>query len=349
MSPEFTDVHDCTCNNLRKAARAVTQYYDDALTRVRALPGVESASIAQFQALGGGQVRSAYPEGQAVAPGQSVFITQEVVTPEHFATLGIPLVRGRLLSAADSATSPYVAVINEALAAKYWSDRDPIGQRFAYFNDPIQKTIVGIVRNSTINQVGEEPRPVAYQPLAQFPIPFASIHVRTAGDPGLLTTTVQRALEQLDRRVAVANVGTINDTLNQTLYGTRMGATLLGVFAGLALGLAAIGIYGVLAYSVSERTPEIGLRLALGASPRTVLWLVIRDGLTLAIGGVVIGLAATWALGRYVATLLYDVQPNDPLTLSLVAAVLIAVGLIACYIPCRRALKVSALVALGRT
>ena len=331
------------------SAEQARQYYDDALTRVRALPGVESASIAQFQALGGGQVRSAYPEGQAVAPGQSVFITQEVVTPEHFGTLGIPLVRGRLLSAADSATSPYVAVINEALAAKYWSDRDPIGQRFAYFNDPIQKTIVGIVRNSTINQVGEEPRPVAYQPLAQFPIPFASIHVRTAGDPGLLTTTVQRALEQLDRRVAVANVGTINDTLNQTLYGTRMGATLLGVFAGLALGLAAIGIYGVLAYSVSERTPEIGLRLALGASPRTVLWLVIRDGLTLAIGGVVIGLAATWALGRYVATLLYDVQPNDPLTLSLVAAVLIAVGLIACYIPCRRALKVSALVALGRT
>jgi predicted permease len=331
------------------SAEQARQYYDDALARVRALPGVESASIAQFQALGGGQVRSAYPEGQTVAPGQSVFITQEVVTPEHFGTLGIPLVRGRLLSATDTATSPYVAVINEALAAKYWSDRDPIGQRFAYFNDPIQKTIIGIVRNSTINQVGEEPRPVAYQPLAQFPIPFASIHVRTAGDPGLLTTTVQRALEQLDRRVAVANVGTINDTLNQTLYGTRMGATLLGVFAALALGLAAIGIYGVLAYSVSERTPEIGLRLALGASPRTVLWLVIRDGLTLAVGGVVIGLAATWALGRYVSTLLYDVQPNDPVTLSAVAGVLVAVSLLACYIPCRRAAKVSALVALGRT
>ncbi|HET9370295.1 MAG TPA: ABC transporter permease [Vicinamibacterales bacterium] len=322
------------------------QYYKDAVERLRALPGVENAAVAQFQALGGGQVRSAYPEGQAVPPGQSVFVTQNLVSPSYFATLGIPLVRGRLLTDADTAGTQAVAVVNEAMAAKYWSGQDAIGQRFAYFNDTVPKTIVGIVRNSTIQQVGEEPRPVAYQPIAQFPPAFASVHVRTAGAPGPLVTTVQRTMDELDRRVAVSGTATIATTLDQTLYGTRMGATLLGVFAALALGLAAVGIYGVLAYSVNERTAEIGLRLALGAAPRDVLWLVVRDGLILAAGGVVVGLAASYGLGRFVATLLYDVPPSDPLTLASVAIVLVAVSLAACLIPCRRAMKVSALTVL---
>jgi putative ABC transport system permease protein len=323
-------------------------YFEDAMARMRALPGVEDAAVAQFQALGGGQVRSTYPEGLAVEPGRSVFATQNVVSPSYFATLGIPLLRGRPLADTDTATAPAVAVVNEAMAAKYWSGQDAIGKRFAYFNDPIQKTIVGIVADSTIQQVGEEPRPVAYQPLAQYPIGFASIHVRTSGDPDALLTTVQRALEDVDRRVAVSGVQTLGQTLDQTLYGTRMGATLLGVFAVLALALAAVGIYGVLAYSVGERTPEIGLRLALGATPRTVLWLVIRDGLTLSGAGVVLGLGATYGLSRFVSSLLYDVRPNDPPTLVLVAAVLIVVGLLACYVPCRRAMRVNAIVALGR-
>jgi predicted permease len=323
-------------------------YFEEVEARMRALPGVEQAGIAQFQALGGGQVRSTYPEGQTVAEGQSVFATQNVVSPSFFETLGIPLLRGRQLSEGDRANAPPVAVVNEAMANKYWSGQDAIGQRFTYFNDPVPKTIVGIVANSTIQQIGEEPRPVAYQPLAQYPVAFASVHVRTSGDPGAAVTMVQRALEDVDRRVAVGGVSTLGQTLDQTLYGTRMGATLLGVFAGLALLLAGVGVYGVLAYSVSERTPEIGLRLALGAAPRDVLWLVIRDGLVLACAGVVVGIAATYGLSRYVASLLYDIQPNDPVALGIVATVLVSVALVACYIPCRRALRVSALVALGR-
>jgi putative ABC transport system permease protein len=321
-------------------------YFEAVEERLRALPGVEQAAVAQFQALGGGQVRSTYPEGQTVATGQSVFATQNVVSPSYFDTLGIPLLRGRQLSVTDTATAPAVAVVNEAMAQKYWAGQDAIGKRFAYFNDPIQKTIVGIVANSTIQQVGEEPRPVAYQPIAQYPIAFASVHVRTSGDPDALVTTVQRAVEEVDRRVAVGNTGTLSQTLDQTLYGTRMGATLLGVFAGLALLLAGIGIYGVLAYSVGERTSEIGLRLALGAAPRDVLWLVIREGLLLAVAGVGVGLAATFGLSRYVTSLLYDVPPNDPVILGAVSAVLIAVGLVACYVPCRRAMRVNAIIAL---
>jgi len=315
-------------------------YFEDATERMRALPGVEQAAVAQFQALGGGQIRSAYPEGQTVPQGQSVFVTQNVVSPSYFETLGIPLIRGRLLDDTDSATSPFVAVVNEALAEKYWSGQDAIGKRFAYFNDPNPKTIVGIVRNSTIAQVGEAPRPVSYQPLTQYPIGFASMHVRTSGDPEALAASVQRTLEGLDRRVAVSGVGTLAQTLDQTLYGTRMGATLLGVFAGLALALAGVGIYGVLAYSVSERTQEIGLRLALGAAPRDVIWLVIRDGLTLAVLGVAAGLSATYGLSRFVASLLYDIRPNDPVTLGVVATVLVLVSLLACYVPCRRALQI---------
>jgi putative ABC transport system permease protein len=324
------------------------QYFDDAMARVRALPGVEAAGVAQFQALGGGQIRSAYPEGQAVASGQSVFVTQNVVSPSFFETLRIPLVRGRLLADTDTAQAPFVAVVNEAMAQKYWAGQDPIGRRFAYFNDPIQKTIVGVVRNTTIQQVGEEPRPVSYQPIAQYPIGFASLHARTAGDPAALATTLQRVIEGLDRRVSVSAVTTIATSLDQTLYGTRMGATLLAVFAALALALAAIGIYGVLAYSVSERTAEIGLRLALGATPRDVWWLVLRDGMGLAGAGVVLGLLLTLATGRVVAGLLYDVQPGDPLTLVVVAAVLLAVGAIASVIPGRRAIRLGAMTAMGK-
>ena len=168
---------------------------------------------------------------------------------------------------------------------------------------------------------------------------------------GVLEPTADREGAVASRRdevvvVGVPSVSRIATTLDQTLYGTRMGATLLGVFAALALGLAAVGIYGVLAYSVNERTAEIGLRLALGAAPRDVLWLVVRDGLILAAGGVVVGLAASYGLGRFVATLLYDVPPSDPLTLASVAIVLVAVSLAACLIPCRRAMKVSALTVL---
>jgi putative ABC transport system permease protein len=323
-------------------------YYDEVDARMRALPGVEAVGLAQYQALGGGQVRSTYAEGQTVPEGQSVFATQNVVSPTFFETMGIPLRRGRQLAATDTATSTPVAVINEAMARRYWAGQDAIGQRYTYFNDPVPKTVVGVVGDTIVQQVGEDPRPVAYEPLAQYPVAFVSVHVRTAGDPDDLVTTVQRTLEDVDARVAVGGVGTLAQTLDQTLYGTRMGATLLGVFAGLALLLAGIGIYGVLAYSVNERTPEIGLRLALGAAPRDVLWLVVHDGLVLAAAGVVVGLAATYAVSRYVTSLLYDVPANDPLTLGAVALVLVGVALAACYVPCRRALRVSAMVAIGR-
>jgi putative ABC transport system permease protein len=232
------------------------------------------------------------------------------------------------------------------MAKHFWPGAEPIGKRFHFFGDATLREVVGVVGDTVQFQVGEEPQPVAYLPLTQDYSPFAVLFVRTAGAPHSVIVTVRSQVQSLDKNLALTNVTTIGEVLSQGLWAPRMGAALLGVFAGLALILAAVGIYGVLSYSVSQRAQEVRIRMALGATPGQVLWLVVGQGFRLALVGVAVGLPLAFIFARTLASLLFGVKPADPVTYGVVTAVLSGVALIACYVPARRATKVDPIVAL---
>jgi len=206
--------------------------------------------------------------------------------------------------------------------------------------------VVGEVGDSVQFAIGEEPQPIAYRPLTQDYSPFATLHVRTAGDPGSVLSTVREQVQSLDHNLALTNLSTIGEILSQGLWAPRMGALLLGVFGGLALVLAVVGIYGVLSCSVSQRTQEVGIRMALGATRSQVLRLVVTQGMGLALVGVAVGLVGALGLTRLLASLLYGVKPTDLLTFLAVSVVLSSAALLATYIPALRATKVDPVVAL---
>ena len=198
----------------------------------------------------------------------------------------------------------------------------------------------------TLGTVGEDPAPQIYRPMRQDYQPGAALVIRTSGDPASRLGLVRDAVQTIDRTMPLRNTGTVHEQIDQNLWASRMGAALLSIFGGLALALAMIGVYGVMSYGVAQRTPEIGFRIALGAQPMNVLWLVMRQGLALAACGALAGMALAVLLGRSIATLLYGIQPADPLTLLTVTGGLTLVALLACYIPARRATRVDPLVAL---
>jgi putative ABC transport system permease protein len=231
-----------------------------------------------------------------------------------------------------------------------WPGQDAIGKHFYIVVDPAKYEVVGVVGNTVIGTIGEDPQPVAYFPLRQQYSPFGTLVVRTSGAPAPLMGAVRAQISQLDRNLALTNGQTIEETLGQGLWAARMGAALLGLFGVLALILASIGIYGVLSYSVTQRTSEIGIRMALGADTKQVLSLVLRQGMLLAaIGagiGVASGLVLAWIAARAASTLLYGVSAMDPLTYIAITALLLVVALFACIIPAHRATRIDPLVAL---
>jgi putative ABC transport system permease protein len=237
-------------------------------------------------------------------------------------------------------------VISEAMARHFWPGEDAIGKRFHFFGDPKLLQVVGVVGDTVINQIGEDPQPLAYLPLTQDFPPAATLQVRTSGDPEAVIATVRNQVQSLDRNLAITNVQTVEAVLNQGLWAPRMAAALLTLFGGLALILAAIGVYGVLSYSVNQQTREIGIRMALGATPAEVMRWVVAQGLRLAGVGVLIGVFAGLVLMRSVASLLFGISTHDPETFAGVAMVLILVAFFACYVPARRATKVNPVAAL---
>jgi len=258
----------------------------------------------------------------------------------------IPLLSGRDFTDFDRQNTTPVAVVNQAMANLLWPGQEALGKRFAIVQEPNLLQVVGVVGTTVIGQIGEDPQPVAYFPMRQQYSPAATLVVRTTGSPDALLGAVRTRVQQIDKNLAFTNGQTVQQLLGQGLWPARMGAALLGLFGALAMILASIGIYGVLAYSVAQRTSEIGLRMALGAQPRQVLGLVLRQGMLLALVGAGVGILVALPVARMAGTLLYGVSATDPLTYASITLLLMGVALLACYVPARRATRIDPLVAL---
>src|SRR6266849_2157292 len=323
------------------------QFFRDVIERAKAVRGVVDASVSSNGVFGGGIAGTIFREGEQADPNnRGTLVNFDDVTPGHFETMRIPLLRGRDFTDFDRDNTTRVVVINEAMANLLWSGQDALGKRFAIVVNPNLFQVVGVVGTTVVGQIGEDPQPVAYFPMRQQYSPFATLVVRTTGNPEALLGAVRTQVQQIDKNLAFTNGQTVQQILGQGLWAARMGAALLGLFGALALILASIGIYGVLAYSVAQRTSEIGLRLALGAQPRQVLGLVLKQGMRLAALGAAVGLVAAFPVARLASGLLYSVSAADPITYGGITFLLMSVALLACYIPARRAARIDPLVAL---
>jgi predicted permease len=325
------------------------QFFRSILERVEHLPGVAAASLAQVPPLKAPinrkrvTVASADP---ARGKDQGPYIYTNAVGPRYFDTLGIPLLRGRAFTEEDRENAPPVAVINETLARQYWPGQDALGQRFQFDDETASLQVVGIARDSRYETVGEEPRPYVYLPLLERYAGAVTLHVRTQGDPGLLLPTVQREIQSLDPDLPYYDVRTAGDLLRDALWGPRMAAALLSLFAALALALTTVGVYGVMAYLAGERRQEIGIRLVLGARRGDILSRFLgRAALLVAIGAAA-GALAAFAFTRTLAGLLYGVSATDLATFVAVPLLLAAVALAASYLPISRVLRADPLAAL---
>ncbi|HKW63552.1 MAG TPA: ABC transporter permease [Candidatus Acidoferrum sp.] len=323
------------------------QFLRAAVERANATPGVKASAVASNFPLGGGFARTVFPEGEDESTGYRGTLTQlDDITTGYFDALRIPLIRGRIFTDADRKETTPVAIINEAMAKKFWPDKDAIGKRFHFFGDTMLREVVGITRNSTVNAIGEEPVPLVYLPVAQDYAPAATLQVQTTGKPETVIAGVRAQIQSLEPNLAITNVQTIGEIIDQGLWAPEMGAALLTVFGGLAMVLAAVGVYGVLAYSVTQQTREIGIRMAMGAERSDVLGLVVGQGLKLTGAGLALGILVSLGLTRQLSSLLFGVSAYDPWTYGGVTVILVVVALLACYIPARRATRVDPLVAL---
>jgi putative ABC transport system permease protein len=323
-----------------------TAFFEQLRQRVQALPGVQAVSYERWVPLwfyGKGYTRL-FIEGYTPAPNEFMNIDYNVVGPEYFRTLRIPLMQGRDFTEQDRADALQVAIINETMALRYWHGQDPLGKRIRRGRRWI--TIVGVVNDIKFHSMNENPEAFLYFPLSQEGGTDTNVLVRTAGDPAALLPAVRHEILALDPHVTVLESADLSGLLSVSLFAYRTAAMLASVLGALGLLLATIGIYGVLSYSVSQRTREIGVRVALGARPRDILALVIGQGMRLAVTGVLIGILVTLAATRVMASLLFGVSATDPLTFVVVTLLLSGVALAACWVPARRATRVDPLVAL---
>ena len=268
------------------------------------------------------------------------------VDTNFFRSLRIPLVGGRDFTDADRKDTHPVAIISEAMANQFWPGQNAVGKRFHFFGEPQLREVVGVVRNTVVNAIGEDPQPLAYLPLTQDFAPAATMQVRTSGSPESVIAAVRSQVQSLDTNLALTNLNTIEELIDQGLWAPRVGAGLLAVFGALALLLAIVGVYGVLSYSVSQQTREIGIRMAMGARTASVLSLVVRQGMRLALVGLALGLVIAFAGMRLLSSLLFGVSAHDPATFAGVSLILATAAILGCYIPARRAAKINPISAL---
>ncbi|MHB8654550.1 MAG: ABC transporter permease [Terriglobia bacterium] len=327
-------------------------FYQALTARVEALPGVTSVSTAGYLPLTTTHMMiGAGPESQPVPAGGLQGIDSNEVGPGYFRTMGIPILQGREFTAQDAPGSPGVAIINEAMAKRYWPGENPVGQRLLVQNGPGPEShtsleIVGVVTTGKYRTLSEGALPFVYRPILQNYDPKSTLVVRAAGDPHSLLPAVRREIQAVDPNVVPFDLETMKEYMTFPLFPARTTGSLLGAFGFLALVMAVGGMYGVMAYAVSQRTREIGVRMALGAAGEDVLKLVVSQGMRLTLIGVGIGLVGAFAATRVLSSLLYGISPTDPVTFLGVSLVLIGVAFAANYIPARRATKVDPMVAL---
>lgn len=316
--------------------------------QVRQNPQVRNADAAEWVPLGfGGVGKTIFVEGRdSTAERNRKFANVGAITPAYFETLGITFLKGRKFTASDSEKKAApAAVINETMAREFWPNEEPIGRRFRFFqSEPLE--VVGIARDIKAVTLGETPTPMVYLPLSEAPKGAITLFVHTLGAPGPMLGEVRRIIRTLDPQIPIIYEKTIADHMSFALWPSWMGAVLLGAFGLLALVLASLGVYGVMAYSVSQRTRELGIRMALGAQSHEVVQLVLRQGMGLAAIGLIAGLLAAFGATRLLAALLYGVNPIDPAVFAGVTVLLAAAALTACYFPARRAVKIDPVIAL---
>jgi putative ABC transport system permease protein len=326
-------------------------FFHQAEERIRALPGVRSVGIVNYLPLYGGlgSATGFAVEGRpAPPPGEEPSTNVRVSDAGYFQTIGIPVLRGRNFTEVEDAEARHVVIVSESFARKYFPGEDPVGKRVAVemFDKPTPTEIVGVVGDVRYDSLTDAAEPTVYFPHPELTYPFMTLVIHADGDPTQLTPAIRREISGLDPEQPVSDVRTMTQVMAETVGRARFSTLLFGLFAGLATLLAAVGIFGVMNYSVTLRTREIGLRMALGAQPARVLVLVLRQGLVLTLVGVGLGLAVSLALTRVMSSLLFGVDATDPATFAAIVPLLTAVSLIACYIPARRATRIDPLVAL---
>ena len=330
--------------------RQRTDFFKQLVERLQALPGVQAATaIDALPLAGGGSATGFTIAGQPTpAPGEKPACDVRVVHPNYFEAMGIQLLQGRTFTEREATEVSRVVVVNRALVDRYFPGEDPIGKRIAVemSDDPMPSSIVGVVGDVKYQGLDLDVRPMAYWPHPELARSFMTLVVRANNDPAALATALRHEVLAMDNDQPIADVRTMDELLSTSIARTRFSALLLAVFAGVAMVLAAVGIYGVMSYSVEQRTREIGIRMALGADRGDVVAMVVRQGMTLSLIGVAVGLGAAWVLTRFLATLLFQVTATDPASFASIPLALVAVALVASLIPARRATKVDPIVAL---
>jgi putative ABC transport system permease protein len=327
-------------------------FYQQALERIRTLPGVQQAGVVSDLPFSGSRSgRSFDIEGHATSSepdAQTPHADYRKISPDYFRAIGIRLVRGREFTERDGKDAPGVAIVNEACARRFFPGEEPLGRWLVYGNSgqQVRREIVGVVADVKHESLADERAPEVYVPFAQHPQSEMFFAVRTASDPESFAAPLRNAVLEVDRDLPVYSVLTLRQRLENSVAPQRFDTLLLAVFAAVAMLMAAVGVFGVMSYTVAQRTHELGVRVALGARRRDILRLVVGRGMRLALAGVGLGLAAAFALTRLLTRLLYEVEPTDPLIFAGIAGLLASVALLACYLPARRATKVDPMVAL---
>jgi predicted permease len=333
----------------------LASFYQELQRRIEALPGVRSASLSLHSLIGGGfWTHGISIPGYIPKPGEatngSIEVPFQLVGSGFFETLGIPLVLGRTISDVDITNAPRVCVINQAFAQKYFGNSNPIGRQLGFGGTKSSSgiAVVGVVGNTKYDQLSHAPPPTVYISFPQYLDRLGAMYfeVRTVGNPKEWISSVRQVVRGLDKRVPLVHVETQREQIDDATFQARLFASVTGFFALLTLLLACVGLYGNLAYAVSQRTNEIGVRMALGGQPHSIIALVLRQGAELTLIGLGIGAIVALALSRLIASFLFGLAPTDPLAFASAAVLLTVAALLACYIPARRAAKVDPMVAL---
>jgi predicted permease len=325
--------------------KAGTEFDRQLFVKLRALPGMQSVALADWVPLGFiNSSTTVDAEGYVPQPHEAMVIDDARVSPNYLQTMQIPLVAGREFMLSDTEKSQPVAVVNQEFARRYWQNENAIGKRLRAADKWF--TVVGVAHNSDTDHLNQKPKPFLYLPLFQVYDSRVAIHARVVGNPLAYVSAVRNAVHELDADLPLFDLMTLDSHIQLNTTNDRIGGVFVGAFGILALILAAVGVSGVLAYTTRQRTHEFGIRMTLGAEPRDVFTLVLRQGTILAMLGIVIGLAVSFVLTRAMSRLLFGVTATDPLTFAAVAVLLLLVALLACYIPARRAMRVDPMVAL---